>query len=119
MMTDSILDTVKKMLGPDSEDTHFDTDIIVLINAAISILTQLGIGPKEGFAIMDDSATWAQFIGTDKRLSGIIGYIYMKVKIVFDPPTSAAILQAMKDEIKEYEIRASYVIEIDEIEERG
>ena len=112
-MSESILTSVKKLIGPEHEETHFDPDIIMHINAAISILTQLGIGPEEGFVIENADATWEDFIDDDKRLSGVKLYVYMKVKLVFDPPVSAATIASMEGQIKEYEWRANEVREND------
>lgn len=102
---DSILNTIKKMLGPDNDDPHFDVDIIVHINSALSRLSQLGVGPPNGFSITGDSETWDQFIGSDKRMLAVKTYIYLRVRLVFDPPTIASVLQAWNDEIKETEWR--------------
>lgn len=102
---DSILTSIKQLLGPSAEDTHFDPDIIMHINTVLAILTQVGVGPKTGFAITDATATWSDFIGDDPRLSFVKTYVYLKVKLVFDPPLSSAVLQAMKESISELEWR--------------
>lgn len=106
MNEDSILLSVKKLLGPTAGDTAFDTDIIIHINAALATLHQLGVGPKKGFAITDNSATWKDYVGNDLPLIGLLrSYVYLKVKIVFDPPTSSFVLEAYKQNISEYEWR--------------
>lgn len=102
---DSILTSIKQLLGPSAEDTHFDPDIIMHINTVLAILTQVGVGPKAGFAITDATATWTDFAGDDPRLSFVKTYVYLKVKLVFDPPLSSAVLQAMKESISELEWR--------------
>lgn len=102
---DSILNTIKKMLGPENDDPHFDVDIIVHINSALSRLAQLGVGPPNGFSITGDSETWMDFIGNDERLFAVKSYIYLRVRMVFDPPTVASVLQALQDQIKEDEWR--------------
>jgi len=91
----SILTSIKKLLGPGEEDTSFDTDITIHINTALSILTQVGIGPPEGFAIEDKTQTWDEFVPENPQLSSIKSYIYLKVRLIFDPPTSSAALDAM------------------------
>lgn len=92
------------MLGPTVEQTYFDTDIITHINSALSRLHELGVGPTEGFYIEDDLSTWGEFIPVDSvKFQRAKTFVYLKTKLVFDPPASATILQAMKEEIKEIE----------------
>ena len=102
---DSILTSIKKLLGPSAEDTHFDPDIIMHINTVLAILTQVGVGPASGFAIEDDTAVWSDFIGDDPRLSFVKTYVYLKVKLVFDPSLSSAVMDAIKTSIAELEWR--------------
>lgn len=102
---DSILTTIKKLLGLEEDYTDFDTDIIVLINSALMTLTQLGIGPNTGFVITGSTETWTSFLGTTKELEGVKAYIFMKVRTVFDPPTSATVLEALNKNILELEVR--------------
>lgn len=102
---ESILLSVKKSLGLDPSMIHFDPDIIMCINSALNVLTQLGVGPNEGFSIKSQDETWEQFLGTDPRLNMAKSYIYLKTKITFDPPTGNAVLECYKGEIKEYEWR--------------
>ena len=102
---DSILNTIKKMLDLEESNTDFDTDIIVLINSALMTLTQLGIGPVTGFTVSDSTATWVEFLGTTKELESVKAYIYMKVRTVFDPPTSATVLDSYNRNISELEVR--------------
>lgn len=101
---DSILTSIKKMLGIIEEDESFDIDIIIHINTAFSTLTQLGVGPKEGFAIRDKTTLWTEFVD-DIRLENIRSYIYLKVRQVFDPPTNSAVLDAISRQISELEWR--------------
>lgn len=101
----SILNDIKKMLGPDVSETIFDPDLIININSTISILTQLGVGPSTGFSITDADGTWDSFMGSDKRLSFVKTYIYIKTKLVFDPPLNSAILDSMKSTAAELEWR--------------
>lgn len=103
---DSILESIKKLLGIDSEYTVFDTDIIIHINSAFMILNQLGVGPKEVFEITGKDETWDSFLG-DRLidLSAVKSYIYLKVRSMFDPPTNSFAVDAMDRQIKEYEWR--------------
>jgi len=111
-MDDSILDTIKKMLGITSEDTSFDTDIIVFINAAFMTLKQLGVGPTEGFSITDLNSIWSDFTDNEAMLGTIQNYIYMKVRIVFDSSSlSSSVLSAMQQSIREFEWRMN--VEVD------
>lgn len=102
---ESILGTIKKLLGSPDEDVSFDADIIFHINTALSILTQEGIGPKNGFRIYDESFTWSDFIGDDPRLETVKSYVYFKVKLMFDPPTNTTVLNAMQQMCSEMEWR--------------
>lgn len=87
-MTDSILESVKKMVNIHASDPDFDLDVIIHTNSALAELTQLGVGPKAGFMIEDDTATWQDFLGTDPRLNPAKSYVYLLVRLLFDPPTT-------------------------------
>lgn len=104
---ESILTSIKKLLGMTEEYTAFDTDVIMHINSTFSILRQLGFGPKEGFVIKDKKATWTDFLGDTKTVELVKTYVYMKVKLIFDPPLNSAILQAYKEAIAEFEFRGN------------
>lgn len=104
-LSDSILTSTKKMLGITSEYKHFDPDVILSINSVLGILTQLGVGPKTGFSIRDDTTTWTDFIGTDTRLEMIKTFVHLRVKLLFDPPQNASLASVIEDEAKEYEWR--------------
>lgn len=104
-MTDSILDSTKKILGFDAADTSFDLDILTHINSAFDTLEQLGIGPAEGFSIEDATPTWDDYLQGDPKFNSIRTYIYLKVRFLFDPPTTSFHLQAMQDQIKQFEWR--------------
>lgn len=101
----SILDSVKKNLGIDDEYDVFDNDIIMYINGVFSTLNQLGIGPTEGFAIEDGTATWDELLGTDLRLNSVKTYTYLAVRLIFDPPATSFTIDAMNRQIKELEWR--------------
>ena len=108
---DSILTSIKKLLGIAEDYEHFDQDLIIHINSVLSVLTQLGVGPSEGFSIEDENATWDDFIPEDKRLSSIRSYVYMKVKLLFDPPLSSSVMESMNRMISEFEWRLNVTAE--------
>lgn len=104
---ESILTSIKKLLGIEADYTHFDPDIIMFINSAFGICFQLGVGPQDKpFTIEDASSTWDDFI-TEDQIQTVKSYIFAKVKIIFDPPQSSAVLNAYKEEIKEFEWRCN------------
>lgn len=110
-MNDSILTSIKKLLGIAEDYLHFDTDIIIHINSAFATLHQLGVGPEDVFTINDIKATWNQFIDDEKEFESVKTYVYLKVKIIFDPPLSSAILAAMERSASEYEWRLNVAAE--------
>ena len=101
----SILDSVKKDLGISPEDTAFDPDVTRCINSALSILNQLGVGPDEGFFISDNTTTWTDFLGDNKKLELVKTYISMKTKQFFDPPQTGPLATALDNSLKELEWR--------------
>lgn len=108
---ESILTSIKKLLGIAEEYEHFDADIIMHINSVFSILTQLGVGPSNGFSIKDKEAKWDDFIGEDNKIEMVKSYIHMKVKLLFDPPINSAVIEAMNQMIKEFESRLNYAVD--------
>lgn len=102
---DSILTSVKKMLGIAEEYTHFDADLIMHINSVFMILAQLGVGPSEGFFIEDDTATWDEFIQDKKEINSVKSYVGLKVRLLFDPPTSSSQIENTNKLINELEWR--------------
>ena len=108
---DSIHVSIKKLLGIAADYTHFDPDIIMHINSAFSVLTQLGVGPPEGFRIEDDAKTWNDCMGDATRFDAVKSYIYLKVGLMFDPPTSSAVLSAKERQISELEWRLNVAAE--------
>lgn len=102
---DSILTSIKKLLGIAEDYKHFDTDLIMHINSVFMVLTQLGVGPPEGFIIEDDSAIWEDFIEDSTKLQAIKSYMYLKVKLLFDPPLGSAVMESMNRMISEFEWR--------------
>jgi len=101
----SILNSTKKILGLTEDDTSFDLDILLHINSVLAILTQVGIGPEEGFTIEDSTPTWEAFVGTDKQLSLVKTYVYLKVRLVFDPPTTSFAIESFNEQVRELEWR--------------
>lgn len=108
---ESILDSIKKMLGLPSDYTQFDQDVIIHINSAFMVLNQLGVGPSDGFAITDNTTTWDEFISDMKKLAAVKSYMYAKVRVVFDPPTSSVVMDALTRTINEYEWRLNIAVE--------
>ena len=102
---ESILTSIKKLLGIDESYEHFDSDIVMHINTVLMTLSQIGVGPATGFMIEDENATWQDFIGTDKNLAAVKTYVYLRVKLLFDPPTNSTHTKAIEDAIREYEWR--------------
>ncbi len=108
---ESILTSIKKLLGIAEEYTHFDDDIIMHINSVFMILNQLGVGPKEGFYIEDDSAYWEDYIPDPMQLQAVKSYIHLKVKLLFDPPASSAVMECIKQMIAELEWRLNVAVD--------
>mgnify|MGYP003371336381 CR=1 FL=1 len=110
---DSILTSIKKLLGIAEEYEHFDPDIVLHINSAFSVLTQLGVGPEEGFHIQDASNTWSEFLYDDPRLEFVKTFVHLKVKLGFDPPLSSAAIEAINRQVSELEWRINVAVETD------
>lgn len=101
----SILTSIKKMLGVSAEDDSFDQDITMHINAVFMILNQLGIGPLRSFFITDSSQLWDQFLTVNEDFGAIQSYMYLRVRLAFDPPTNSFLVESIKNQISEYEWR--------------
>lgn len=114
---ESILTSVKKMLGITEEYEHFDADLIMHINSVFMILNQLGVGPSKGFGITDKFAIWEDFLQGGENLESVKTYVYMKVKLLFDPPMSSAVMESMKQMISELEWRLNVQSELNGKEE--
>lgn len=102
---DSILNSVKKVLGIDPAYSAFDLDITMHINTVFFTLQQLGIGSPDGFLIEDDTTVWADYLGSDKNYNAVRTYIYLRVRVLFDPPTVPSTMTAIENQIKELEWR--------------
>lgn len=103
----SILKSTKKVLNIPEGYTAFDLDIITHINATFSVLSQLGVGPEEGYAIEDEEPAWEDLALSANLLNMVRSYMYLKVRMIFDPPTTSFLLDAAKEQIAEYEARIS------------
>lgn len=108
---ESILTSIKKLLGIEEDYKQFDTDIIIHINTVLMGLTQIGVGPEEGFAITDEYSTWEDFIGDKPYLNSVKSYMYLRVRTLFDPPLSSAALDSMKKLADEFEWRLQVAVE--------
>ena len=110
---DSILTSIKKLLGIAEDYTQFDTDIIIHINSVLMILTQLGVGPENGFAIEDETTSWSDFIpdSTTAKIEAVKSYVYLKVRLLFDPPQSSAVIESINRLISELEWRINVTAE--------
>lgn len=102
---ESILLSIKKLLGIAEDYKHFDVDIIMHINSVFPTLRQLGVGPTNGFTISDEQALWTDFLGESNNLEDVKTYVYLKVKLVFDPPLSSVVTDSMNRMISELEWR--------------
>lgn len=108
---ESILDSIKKLLGVAKEYKQFDNDIIMHINTVFLNLNQLGVGPTEGFFIEDNTSEWSEFFGEDVNMNAVKSYVYLKVKLLFDPPLSSSVVQSMNNMISELEWRLNVAAE--------
>lgn len=116
---DSILTSIKKLLGITEEQKNFDQDLIMHINSVFSILTQLGVGPSEGFSIEGDSNTWEDFISGSTNLELIKSYVYMKVRLMFDPPLNSSVTESINKMISEMEWRINVTVDPGENQNGG
>lgn len=119
-VNDSILKSVRKMVGPSHDCDVFDVDLIAHINTVLFALNQMGVGKKEGFEITDDTATWSDFVGMDvKQFHAVKSYMFLKVRLLFDPPASSVIVSAMERLANEYEWRLNVNAESQNDSETG
>lgn len=129
-MDNSILTSIKKMLGITEEYEHFDQDLIIHINSVLMVLTQIGVGPSDGFSIIDKTATWNDFLNSqstvvtwtgeqniNNKLGLIQSYVYSKVKLSFDPPQNSFLVDSMNKIINEQEWRLNVMFDKAEFDE--
>lgn len=110
-MQDSILMTIRKLVCGNPYADHFDTDLLVHINACFSILNQLGVGPENGFVVTDETQSWSSYIADNYILNMVKTYITLKVKKIFDPPLTSSVLEAMDKEISQLEWRLNVAVD--------
>lgn len=104
---DSILTSIKKMLGIEESYTQFDQELILFINSVFGILFQLGVGQTtEPYKIVDSTDVWDDFMKGD-QIETVKSYVFMKVKLLFDPPSSSFVLNSYQELIKEFEWRCN------------
>lgn len=114
-LEESILNSIKKLLNIGVDDNAFDTDIIININGVFTILRQLGVGPEKGYRITSKDNKWNEFVKDTEMLDSVKTYVYLKVKLVFDPPLNASLLESFERQIKELEWRLNVSVESDPI----
>lgn len=110
-MQDSILMTIRKLVCGDPYADHFDTDLLIHINSCFSILTQLGVGPADGFVVTDETQSWSSYTSDNKELNMVRTYVPLKVKSIFDPPLTSSVLEAMNKLIAELEWRLNVAVD--------
>lgn len=110
-METSILTSIKKLLGVAEDYAEFDEDIMTHINSVFLNLTQLGVGPEEGFMIEDNTAEWGDFINDSVQLQAVKTYVYLKVKLLFDPPLSSSVTESINRMIAELEWRLNAAVD--------
>lgn len=110
-MNNSILTSIKKLLGIPEEYTHFDADVIMHINSVFMVLQQLGVGPREGFHIEDSTVLWVDYLTDPDELQAVMSYMHLKVKLLFDPPASGTIMSCYQQMINEMEWRLNVAVD--------
>ena len=119
-MEESILKTIKQLIGCPNDFEQFDLDLIVHINSAFATLTHLGVGPKEGYRITGADNAWSEFEDDAQKLSLIKDYVYIKTRLLFDPPISGSLMDSLKEQLKEMEWRLYMLYDpISEDDEKG
>lgn len=108
---ESILTSVKKLLGITEEYKHFDSDLIMHINSVLMVLSQIGVGPENGFTISGDDETWFDFLLENSQLELVKSYVFLKVKLLFDPPMGSAVIEAINRQISEFEWRLNVAVD--------
>lgn len=116
-MNESILETVAKAVGIGESYDYFNDELIMHINTVLMGLRQIGVGSSESFFITDSTATWSDFLGNDKNFEAVKTYVCLRVRMLFDPPTSSSLMDAMKNQIAEWEWRLNFEYECDKQKE--
>ena len=107
--SESILDSIKKLIGIEDTETYFDSDIVTGVNSAFSSLNQIGIGPDDGFSISDNTKVWNNYLTNVRTLELVKSYVHLKTKLLFDPPSSSSIVDIINKEISEFEWRLNII----------
>ena len=107
--SESILDSIKKLIGIEDTETYFDSDIVTGVNSAFSSLNQIGIGPDDGFSISDNTKVWNDYLTDVRTLELVKSYVHLKTKLLFDPPSSSSIVDIINKEISEFEWRINVI----------
>ena len=110
-MDDSILTSIKKLLGIPEDYDPFDKDVVMHINTVLFSLNQIGVGPPNGFVISDKTTTWSEYLTDPTNLEAVKSYIYLKVRLLFDPPTSSVITESINRQIAELEWRLRVAVD--------
>jgi hypothetical protein len=110
-VSDSILTSTKKVLGIAEDYTAFDVDILMHINSVFSTLQQLSVGPEEGYAIEDAAATWSDYVGDDPRYNTVRSYVYLRVRLLFDPPGTSYLIDSFRKQLEAMEWRLNVAAE--------
>ena len=105
MVVESILDSVKAMHGIESADTSFDKELIMHINGALMVMTELGVGPLAGYSITSKDQTWTEFLQGRTDLDLVFNDVHLRVKLIFDPPQNSFLVTAIERQIKECDWR--------------
>lgn len=110
-VSDSILDSIKKLLGVPAEYDVYDLDISMHINSVFATFHQFGLGPSTGYFIEDRTKTWTEYIGEVPNINSVKTLVYLKVRLLFDPPTTSFAIAAMETQVKELEWRLTSEME--------
>lgn len=108
---ESILTSIKKLLGLTEEYEHFDPEIVMHINSVFMDLRQLGVGPEEGFFIEDETSVWTDFVSEIGKMESVKSYMYLRVRLLFDPPANSSLIESMNRQIAQFEWRLNVAAE--------
>lgn len=108
---ESILTSIKKMLGMEEDYKHFDAEITFAINSILMALGQVGVGPEEGYFITGEEETWSVYLGDRRNMEAVKTYVYLRVRLIFDPPANSFLIEAMDRQIRELEWRLNIMAE--------
>lgn len=110
-MTDSILNTMKQMIPAMPSGDAFDTELIIHINTILGVLKQIGVGSSDGFFITGENETWSDFFGDSTTIQMAKTYMYLRLRLLFDPPENSSVLASYKEQIAELEWRCNIEVE--------